>query len=245
MGERLVDYYNSGNIEVASARMLIETLAADGVELSVDQKNLIVKNLENLYAASKLKGERNLAELILKLSARDVFSPLSDAVQQHLEQYSAGVVETAEAVMKNRQRIGKDEYYISIAEAVLQRSTCLRRRYGAVIVKDDEIISTGYNGSPRGEKNCIDIGYCNREHLNIPKGQRYEECVAVHAEQNACLSARRSDLIGSTIYIAGREVKTWENADPTPCKLCNRTLKNAGIARVVGTFKNSVFDIKL
>ena len=98
-------------------------------------------------------------------------------------------------------RKSKDEYYLNIAEAVLTRSTCLRRKYGAVIVKDDEIISTGYNGSPRGWDNCCDLGYCVRVQENIPHGQRYEECRSVHAEMNAIISASRRDMIGSTLYL--------------------------------------------
>ena len=103
------------------------------------------------------------------------------------------------------ERIQKDEYYLNIAHEVAARSTCLRRRYGAVIVNNDEIIATGYNGAPRGEPNCIDRGFCKREELNVPKGERYELCVAVHAEQNAIISAARRDMIGGTIYIVGLE----------------------------------------
>lgn len=131
-------------------------------------------------------------------------------------------------------RISKDEYYLRIAEAVLARSTCLRRRYGAVIVKNDEIIATGYNGSPRGEINCIDSGYCKRESMNIPKGERYELCVAVHAEQNAIISAGREKAMGSTLYIVGKDIKTGKYADPKPCLICQRFINNAGIKRVVG-----------
>lgn len=131
-------------------------------------------------------------------------------------------------------RVSKDMYYLNIADAVLARSTCLRRKYGAVIVKDDEIVSTGYNGSPRGEENCIDTGNCVRETLNVPKGQRYELCVAIHAEQNAIISAARSEMQGATIYIVGREAKTGDYADTTPCLICRRMIKNAGIKRCVG-----------
>ena len=101
------------------------------------------------------------------------------------------------------QRVDKNNYYLDIAEAVLERSTCIRRAFGAVIVKNDEIISTGYNGAPRGRKNCGDLGYCMREKLNIPRGERYEMCRSVHAEQNAIISAARKDVIGSTLYLVG------------------------------------------
>ena len=92
------------------------------------------------------------------------------------------------------QRMSKDKYYLNIADAVLDRSTCLRRKYGAIIVKNDEILSTGYNGAPRGRVNCSELGYCNREQLRIPSGQRYELCRSVHAEANAIISAARSGI---------------------------------------------------
>lgn len=131
-------------------------------------------------------------------------------------------------------RLSKDKYYLGIAEAVAKRSTCLRRQYGAIIVKNDEIISTGYNGAPRGEENCIDINYCYRESNNIPHGKEYESCVAVHAEQNAIISASRKDMIGSTLYLAGFE--NGEKLDSnilSPCKICMRMIINAGIEKII------------
>ena len=106
------------------------------------------------------------------------------------------------------KRIDKENYYLDIAETVLERSTCLRRCYGAIIVKNDEIVSTGYNGAPRGRKNCMDLGYCTREAMNIPSGQRYELCRSVHAEMNAIISAARRDTLGSTLYLAGSMWRT-------------------------------------
>lgn len=130
-------------------------------------------------------------------------------------------------------RKSKDEYYLNIVEAVLARSTCLRRKYGAVIVKDDEIISTGYNGAPRGIENCCDIGYCVRMQENIPHGQRYEECRSVHAEANAIISASRRDMIGSTLYLAGFEADGTPILDARPCLMCQRLILNSGISSVV------------
>ena len=126
-----------------------------------------------------------------------------------------------------------DEYFLDIAKAVGRRATCLRRRYGAVIVKDKVIISTGYNGSPRGEANCIDTGVCERERLKVPKGERYELCVAVHAEQNAIINADPVKMEGATIYIAGINVADGSIASGEPCKLCRRMIQNAKIASVV------------
>ena len=132
------------------------------------------------------------------------------------------------------QRMSKDKYYLNIADAVLDRSTCLRRKYGAIIVKNDEILSTGYNGAPRGRVNCSELGYCNREQLRIPSGQRYELCRSVHAEANAIISAARRDMIGGTLYLVGRDAASGELLhDTTSCAMCRRMIINAGIDRVV------------
>ena len=130
------------------------------------------------------------------------------------------------------ERISKENYYLSIAAEVARRSTCLRRQYGAVIVKNDEIVATGYNGAPRGDENCCDVGSCWRERNNIPHGEQYEKCVAVHAEQNAIISASRRDMLGSTLYLSGFEAGR-PIEDATPCLICAWLIKNAGIARVV------------
>lgn len=132
------------------------------------------------------------------------------------------------------QRRDKTNYYLDIATAVLERGTCLRRSYGAIIVKNDEIISTGYTGAPRGRKNCIDLGYCRRVALNIPRGQRYELCRSVHAEQNAIISASRRDMIGATLYLVGRDMTTGEFVKgASSCAMCKRAIINAGIERVI------------
>lgn len=130
-------------------------------------------------------------------------------------------------------RESKDEYYLKIAEAVLARSTCLRRKYGAVLVKDDEIISTGYNGSPRGAVNCCDAGRCARAEQAIPHGERYEACATVHAEANAIISASRREMIGATLYLAGQEADGTPIAEIAPCVMCQRLIENAGISRIV------------
>lgn len=130
------------------------------------------------------------------------------------------------------QRLSKDEYYINIAKAVSKRSTCLKRQYGAVIINNDEIVSTGYNGSPRGEVNCCDTGACKR--LSKPNNSGdYSDCHSVHAEQNAIISASRKEMIGATLYLYGEENgKAIE--DCVPCPICSRMIKNSGIVRVAG-----------
>ena len=131
-------------------------------------------------------------------------------------------------------RRDKINYYLDIAETVLERSTCIRRKFGAIIVKHDEIISTGYVGAPRGRKNCNDLNYCTRDKLGVPKGQRYELCRSVHAEQNAILSAARADMIDATLYLACHDARTDQlDGEVEPCSMCKRLIINAGIAQVV------------
>ena len=132
------------------------------------------------------------------------------------------------------ERIDKINYYLDIAETVSKRGTCLRNNYGSVIVKNDEIISTGYTGAPRGRKNCIDLGVCRRQQNNTPSGAGYELCRSVHSEQNAIISSKRKDMIGSTLYLVGINKRTGDYiADNYPCTLCKRMIINAGIERVV------------
>ena len=148
--------------------------------------------------------------------------------------------------MANQTRPSWDEYFLDIAQLVAKRSTCLRRSYGAVIVKDNIIVSTGYNGAARGEPNCIDQGECLREKYNVPKGERYELCVAVHAEQNAIIAGDPVKMQGATIYVSG-SARDGGPASAQPCLLCRRMIKNALIKRVVyldenGKKKNIRFE---
>ena len=142
------------------------------------------------------------------------------------------------------ERIDKKNYYLDIAETVLERATCLRSKYGALIVRNDEIISTGYNGAPRGRRNCIDLDYCAREELKVPSGERYELCRSVHAEMNAIISAARSECIGGTIYLVGKSAKTGEYLEqPRPCAMCTRMIINAGLSQVVIRRTKADYDI--
>lgn len=131
-------------------------------------------------------------------------------------------------------RRDKENYYLDIAETVLERGTCLRRNYGALIVNNDEIISTGYAGAPRGRKNCTDLGFCTREQQEIPPGTMYEKCRSVHAEANAIISASRKDMIGSTMYLVGREVLSGDYIqNANSCMMCKRMIINSGVETVV------------
>ena len=132
------------------------------------------------------------------------------------------------------ERISKENYYLDIAETVSSRSTCLRKKYGAIIVKNDVIVATGFCGAPRGRENCCDRGVCIREEMGIPRGERYELCRSVHAEANAIIAASREQMLGSTLYQACVDPNTGEiigNIDS--CQMCKKLIINAGIARVI------------
>lgn len=131
-------------------------------------------------------------------------------------------------------RKDKNNYYLDIADTVLIRGTCLRRNYGAIIVKNDEIISSGYTGAPRGRKNCSDLNFCQREAMNVPRGTHYELCRSVHSEANAIISASRRDMLGATLYLVGRDAKTNNiEVNANPCAMCKRMIINAGIDKVI------------
>ena len=135
-------------------------------------------------------------------------------------------------------RVSKHNYYLDIAQTVAERSTCLRKKYGAIIVKDDAIIATGYNGAPRGRKNCNDLNFCMREKLQIPRGERYELCRSVHAEANAIISAPRDRMLGATLYqtcVSPEDGSIVGNI--CSCMMCKRMIINAGITKVI--FRNT------
>jgi dCMP deaminase len=133
--------------------------------------------------------------------------------------------------MKRRDRIN---YYLDIAQVVSERATCLRRKFGSIIVNNDEIISTGFNGAPRGRENCCDRNSCLREELGVPKGQRFEICRSVHAEANCIISAARRDMRGATLYLACLDAKTGEiDGAVESCSMCKRLIINAGISTII------------
>jgi len=132
------------------------------------------------------------------------------------------------------ERRDKINYYLDIAQTVSERATCLRRSFGAIIVKNDRIISTGYNGAPRGRQNCTDLGFCIREKLNIPRGERYELCRSVHAEANAIIAAARHEMLDATLYLVCVDPKTKEIVGGVnSCSMCKRQIINAGISTVI------------
>lgn len=132
------------------------------------------------------------------------------------------------------ERIDKHNYYLDIAQTVAERGTCIRRNFGAIVVVNDEIVSTGYTGAPRGRKNCSDLGFCMREQLNIPRGERYELCRSVHAEANCIISAARRDMLGGTLYLVCKDYKTGGLVpDTSSCSMCKRLVINAGIKQII------------
>ena len=143
------------------------------------------------------------------------------------------------------KRVNKDNYYLDIAQSALERSTCIRRKWGAVLVKDDEIISTGYNGAPRGKKNCCDIGYCPRKEKNFHQGQGYDICRAVHAEANALLNCSREQTIGADLYLTGINPEDSSIHEAKPCPLCARMIIQAGIKNVYLRVGNGVGEYKV
>lgn len=137
----------------------------------------------------------------------------------------------------------KVNYYLDIAQSVSKRSTCFRAKYGSVIVKNDEIISTGYNGSPRGRKHCTELGYCRRQKLNIPRGERYEACRSVHSEMNAIISASRRDMIGSSLFLVGTDLSGDYIEGVSCCSMCKRLIINAGIDKVFIRLSDNEYQV--
>ena len=144
-----------------------------------------------------------------------------------------------------KPRPSKDIYYLNIAKEVAQRSTCFRAKYGSIIIKDDQIISAGYVGAPRGTKDCLERGYCLRDELKIPHGTQYEICRSVHSEMNALLNAARAgvSLLGGSMYSYAENGKTGERVDIVPCYLCKKMIINAGLDRIVCSMKDGSFKI--
>lgn len=147
------------------------------------------------------------------------------------------------------KRIDKPNYYLDIAETVASRATCLRKKYGSVIVNNDQIIATGYNGAPRGRKNCSDLGYCTKKKL-LPDQRHggYDACRSVHSEQNALISASREEMMGGTLYLVGYRTETHEyEKGAAPCMMCRKLMINAGLEKVIVRVNKEefvVYDVK-
>ena len=145
------------------------------------------------------------------------------------------------------KRPSKTDYYLNIAREVAQRSTCLRRRVGAVIIREDQIIATGYAGAPRGTPNCMDIGFCAREEANIPSGERYELCRSVHAEPNAIINAARAgvSVLNGTLYLIVENIDGSLMKEPNSCLMCQRWIINAGLKNVIVRQTQGIVEISV
>lgn len=142
------------------------------------------------------------------------------------------------------QRTDKTNYYLDIAETVLKRGSCIRRNFGAVIVNNDQIISSGYTGAPRGRKNCMDLNCCIRQKFGIPRGERYEMCRSVHAEANAIIHASREKMLGATLYLVGKEMDNHNYVEKaSPCSMCKRLIINSGIEQIIIRQDKKNFEI--
>ena len=210
------------------------------------------KQIQQAIELSSQNNERAMEDKILKVFENEKSETenkkykdkvMKDGVYQ---QYDPEVPHAEDGINQHHyyyqtlpdNRISKDTYYLNIAKEVASRGTCLRRNYGAVIVKNDEIISTGYTGAPRGRANCNAIGRCIRQERKVPSGERYEICRSVHAEMNAIISASRQDMIGATLYLYGWDVENnCEKKNPKPCTLCERMIINSGITKVVTPYE--------
>ncbi len=145
------------------------------------------------------------------------------------------------------KRPSKTDYYLNIAREVAQRSTCLRRRVGAVIIREDQIIATGYAGAPRGTPNCMDIGFCAREAANIPSGERYELCRSVHAEPNAIINAARAgvSVLNGTLYLIVENIDGSLMEEANSCLMCQRWIINAGLKNVIVRQPQGIVEISV
>lgn len=198
-------------------------IALQNIERSMEDEILKIVENENTETENKKYKDKVMGDSVYQQYDPEV-PHAEDGISQCRYYY--------QTLLDNR--ISKDKYYLNIAKEVASRGTCLRRNYGAVIVKNDEIISTGYTGAPRGRANCNAIGRCIRQERKVPSGERYEICRSVHAEMNAIISASRQDMIGATLYLYGWDVEnTCEKKNPKPCTLCERMIINSGITKVV------------
>lgn len=203
----------------------------------------LIKYVSDLISIGDIKDEHILdiyCTSVLKILNDDKFVLNNNKLycNECYEQYK-----NLNSISKSVLRPSKIEYYLNIAKEVSTRSTCLRRKYGAILVKNDSIIATGYNGSPRGTKNCIDLGECRRDRLNIPRGQNYEMCRAVHAEQNCIINASKDQMLDSQLYLYGSDYEGNIVENMNSCQICKKLIINSGIKTVICAKPNKEYEI--
>lgn len=231
-----------GNFKIASEKELIRRLDANEYETRRDD---IIKTLKEQYGYDyETKSITDLDSGIRFKNRDDMISALKYwwrvANTDYLKRFETNnegddvSMHVNDMInMDNSKRISKVEYYLGIADAVSKRGTCLRRNYGSVIVKDDHIVSTGYNGAPRGRVNCCDLGTCWRKSHNVPQYADYSKCRSCHAEMNAIINASSEEMNDATLYLVGRNYDDGTFTDADCCTLCKRMVINAGIKMVV------------
>lgn len=190
--------------------------------------NHVHKSPIEVYQAMKLTGPFDGG----LIDWDDIFKHAA-YVARHVYPKENSVLPTNEEHVEKKTRPSKDEYYLGIAEAVSARSTCLRIHYGSIICNNDRIVSSGYNGAPMGAPNCDEVGECYRVKNNIPHFTRYETCQSVHSEMNAIINASRTDMLGGTLYLVGKDVSSGSYVEGDCCPMCRRAVINAGISQVV------------
>ena len=201
----------------------------------IDLNNLAKDKVVNSAEKAMREAHENASQNIDRAMEDEILKMVNN---ENIETYNENKLHGYYLQSLKDNRISKDAYYLNIAKEVSSRGTCLRRNYGAVIVKNDEIVSTGYTGAPRGRANCNAIGRCIRQERNVPSGERYEICRSVHAEMNAIISASRKDMIGATLYLYGWDVENnCEKKCPKPCTLCERMIINSGIKKVITPYE--------
>lgn len=169
---------------------------------------------------------------MIKRISEEIFIHHHEEYMAYLNHDNETSTDSDEEVVK-KTRPSKDEYYLGIAEAVSARSTCLRIHYGSIICNNDRIVSSGYNGAPMGAPNCDEVGECYRVKNNIPHFTRYETCQSVHSEMNAIINASRTDMLGGTLYLVGKDASSGSYVEGDCCPMCRRAVINAGISQVV------------
>ena len=223
------------NSDEMTKRMLetFESVRTDDTELSDNEKNYI-KNDVVFDNVQTTKGQPN--ETIQNSYETNLTNDLEflkyAKIGREIRAF-ANENNSNDNAETHPQRMSKDEYYLGIAEAVSKRSNCLRLHYGSVIVNNDRIISTGYNGAPRKVKSCMERGECYRIKNNIPHFSSYDKCFSVHSEQNALIHGNYEDMIGGTLYLVGIKPDGTYNENTDCCDICKRMIRNAQISRVV------------
>ncbi len=226
----------------AEFETLVERILSRARESDSKNRDEIVKKIKRELGEGEPEDGQQVEKCMEKTDILiDNNGTLEDLQKNFLEYFNS-------LKKKNNSRPSKDEYYLDLAKSVCRRGTCLKVEIGAVIIREDQVVATGYCGAPRGTKSSLQHGFCLRKKLGIPSGHRYEMCRSVHAEQNAIINAARSgtSLFGGDMYIYGRSVgEDSSEIDAFPCFICKKMLINCGLKRVICSLKNGGMKVFL